>query len=134
MCPCEYFFFVCVRPDSPRRLSANLGGLPGGRGGGLGPHGLADGVDLRLAGGEVVHELLVLHNQLLDLLGVVGQGLLLQVRQDLLSTQQPLHQLVKETQQVLQLLQVLLKSSGQIWSGLGTLRSTHRCGHNLALK
>ena len=64
----------------PWWLAPNPGCLSGRGCGGLGPHWLADRVDLRLPGGQVVHELLVLHNQLLDLVCVIRQRLLLQVR------------------------------------------------------
>ena len=95
--------------DLPWWLAPNPGGLSGRGCGRLGPHGLADRVDLRLPGGQVVHKLLVLHNQLLNLVSVIRQRLLLQVRQYLFSTQQPLHQLVQKAEQVLQLLQMLLR-------------------------
>ena len=98
----------------PWWLAPNPGCLSGRGCGGLGPHGLADRVDLRLPGGQVVHKLLVLHNQLLDLVSVIRQRLLLQVRQYLFSTQQPLHQLVQKAEQVLQLLQMLLRNDRNV--------------------
>ena len=84
----------------PRRPRSHLGRPPAGGRVGLGPHGLADGVNLGLPRGEAVHELLVLVDQLTDDLEVVGQRLLFQVGQHPLLANQPLHELVEQGQEL----------------------------------
>ena len=91
----------------PRSLG--FGGSAARRSSGLGSHGLADIVNLRLPLGETVHEALVLHDELADDLQVVRKRLLLQGDQSLLLAYQPLHELVKQRQQLLQLPLVLLE-------------------------
>ena len=72
-------------------------------------HGFAHIVDLGLSLGETVHESLVLGDQLPDDLQVVRQRLLFEDGEVLLLPYQPLHQLVKEGEQLKQLLEMLLQ-------------------------
>lgn len=73
------------------------------------PHGLANGIDLRLPGGQVVHEPLVFINKLADDGQVIRQGLGLQLREDVFFAYQPLHEFVQKGQEVLELFEMVLQ-------------------------
>ena len=80
------------------------------------PHRFANSINFRLSWWQIVHETLVILNESLDDCQIIWQWFSLQFNQGVFFAYQPLHEFIKECQEILKLFEMILNKNGLLIS------------------
>ena len=83
------------------------------------PHRFANSINFRLSWWQIVHETLVILNESLDDCQIIWQWFSLQFNQGVFFAYQPLHEFIKECQEILKLFEMILNKNGLLIVTLG---------------
>ena len=83
------------------------------------PHRFANSINFRLPWWQIVHETLVILNESLDDCQIIWQWFSLQFNQGVFFAYQPLHEFIKECQEILKLFEMILNKNGLLIVKLG---------------